>query len=60
MGGLSNKSRSLKLKIKRERHTKLRQLKAAYKKMAAAERAAVIEKAHKIAPNLNVEAYLKD
>jgi hypothetical protein len=60
MGGLSKKSRSLKLKIKRERNTKLRHLKAVYKKLAAAERAAVIDKAHKIAPNLNVEAYLKN
>lgn len=60
MGGLSKRSRSLKLKMKRERHTKLRQLKSVYKKLAATERAAVLEKAHRIAPNLNAEAYLKD
>jgi hypothetical protein len=60
MGGLSKKSRSLKLKIKRKRHNKLRQLRASYKKLAAAERATIIKKAQGIAPGLNVEAYLKD
>lgn len=60
MGGLSKKSRSLKLKMKRERHSKLRQLKASYKKLAASERAMIIKKAQSISPGLNVEAYLKD
>lgn len=59
MGGLSRKSQSIQLKMKRKRQIKLRQLKTAYRKMAAAERAIIIQKAHTIAPFSNTEAYLK-
>ncbi len=61
MGGLSRKSRNIQLKMKRERASKLRQLKRLYKKASAAERALLHDKAHRVAPYLGTgEAYLKD
>ena len=59
MGGLSKRSRSLALKMQRKRRVKLRELKGVYKKVAAAERSAVVAKAHAIAPHSNALAYLE-
>jgi len=60
MGGLSKKSLNLQLRIKRQRSAKLRQLKRLYKKATSAERAALAQKAQKIAPYMRAETYLKE